>query len=178
MKTEIVKRIYIKMLKFKIKLDEYVNKMKLNKTFTKKMQIAEDLNGIIVADNVVVALRSNGNSETWNKEAELNTFGFWEKFDWQAWLEDWKRRLLDFIGSGERWDVWEGAQAGFESLNLMTEAIVKEKNIAFCWRNWNGRFRSSRSLRAWEFWVKLNLCWIEVEFCFEAESVKELDLNK
>ena len=61
MKTEIIKRIYIKMLKFKIKLDEYVNKMKLNKTFTKKMRIAGDLNGIIVADNFAVALRSNGN---------------------------------------------------------------------------------------------------------------------
>ena len=63
MKTKIVKRIYIKMLKFKIKQDEHVNKMKLNKTFRKKMQIAEDLNGIIVTGNVVVALRWNGNSE-------------------------------------------------------------------------------------------------------------------
>ena len=62
------------MLKFKIKQDEHLNKMKLNKTFSKKMQIAEDLNGIIVTGNVVVALRWNGNSETWNKEAELNTF--------------------------------------------------------------------------------------------------------
>ena len=64
MKTKIVKRIYIKMLKFKIKQDEHVNKMKLNKTFRKKMQIAEDLNGIIVTGNVAVALRWNGNSET------------------------------------------------------------------------------------------------------------------
>ena len=68
MKTKIVKRIYIKMLKFKIKQDEHVNKMKLNKTFRKKMQIAEDLNGIIVTGSGVVALRWNGNSETWNKE--------------------------------------------------------------------------------------------------------------
>ena len=73
MKTKIVKRIYIKMLKFKIKQDEHVNEMKLNKTFSKKMQIAEDLNGIIVTGNVAVALRWNGNSETRNKEAELNT---------------------------------------------------------------------------------------------------------
>ena len=64
MKTKIVRRIYIKMLKFKIKQDENVNKMKLNKTFRKKMQIAEDLNGIIVTGNVVVALCWNGNSET------------------------------------------------------------------------------------------------------------------
>ena len=73
MKTKIVKRIYIKMLKFKIKQDEHVNKMKLNKTFSKKMQIAEDLNGVIVTGNVAVALCWNGNSKTRNKEAELNT---------------------------------------------------------------------------------------------------------
>ena len=64
MKTETVKRIYIKMLKFKIKQDEHVNKMKLNKRFSKKIQIAEDLNGIIVKGNVAVALHWNGNSET------------------------------------------------------------------------------------------------------------------
>ena len=52
------------MLKFKIKQDEHVNKMKLNNTFTKKMQIAEDLNGIMVTGNVVVALHWIGNSET------------------------------------------------------------------------------------------------------------------
>ena len=62
MKTKIIKRIYIQMLKFKIKQDQHVNKMKLNKTFSKKMQIAEDLNGIIVTGNVAVALRWNGNS--------------------------------------------------------------------------------------------------------------------
>ena len=52
------------MLKFRIKQDEYVNKMKLNETFSRKVQIAEDLNGIIVTGNVAVALRWNGNSET------------------------------------------------------------------------------------------------------------------
>ena len=62
MKTKIAKRIFIKMLKFKLKQDEHVNKIKLNKTFSKKMQIAEDLNGIIVTGNVAVALRWNGNS--------------------------------------------------------------------------------------------------------------------
>ena len=102
MKTKIVKRIYIKMLKFKIKQNEHVNKMKLHKTFRKKMQIAEDLNGIIVTGNVAIALRWNGNSGTWNKEAELNTFWFWEKVDWQAWVEDWKKCVLDFVGRGER----------------------------------------------------------------------------
>ena len=122
MKTKAVKGIHIKMLKFKIKQNEHVNKMKLNKRFSKKIQIAEDLNGIIVKGNVAVALSWNGNSETSNKEnkeAELNTFWFWEIIDWQAWVEDWKRRLLDFIEKGERWDVWGGAQAGFESLDLM-----------------------------------------------------------
>ena len=52
------------MLKFKIKQDEDIYKMKLNKRFNKKIQIAEDLNGITVKGNVAVALRWNGNSET------------------------------------------------------------------------------------------------------------------
>ena len=52
------------MLKFKIKQNERVDKMKVNKRFSKKIQIAEDLNGIIVKGNAVVALRWNGNSET------------------------------------------------------------------------------------------------------------------
>ena len=91
MKTKAVRGIYIKMLKFKTKQNERVNKMKRNKRFSKKIQIAEDLNGIIVKGNVAVALSWNGNSETSNKEAELNTFWFWEKIDWQAWVEDWKK---------------------------------------------------------------------------------------
>ena len=52
------------MLKFKIKQDEHVNKMKLNKRFSKKIQIAEDLDGIIVKGNIVVVLPWSGNSET------------------------------------------------------------------------------------------------------------------
>ena len=64
MKTKTVKRIYIEMLKFEIKQNEHVNKMKLNKRFSKKINIAEDLNGIIVKGNVVVALSWNSNSET------------------------------------------------------------------------------------------------------------------
>ena len=91
MKTKAVRGIYIKMLKFKTKQNERVNKMKRNKRFSKKIQIAEDLNGIIVKGNVAVALSWNGNSETSNKEEELNTFWFWEKIDWQAWVEDWKK---------------------------------------------------------------------------------------
>ena len=73
------------MLKFKIKLDEHVNKMELNIGFSKKIQIPEDLNGIIVKGSVAVALRWNSNSETWNKEAELNTW-FWGK-NCQVWVE-------------------------------------------------------------------------------------------
>ena len=64
------------MLKFKIKWDERVNKR-----FSKKIQIAEDLNGIIVKGNVAAALRWIGDSRTWNKETKLNTFWFWKKFD-------------------------------------------------------------------------------------------------
>ena len=44
------------MLKFKIKQNEHVNKMKLNRRFRKKIHIAEDLNGIIVKGDVAVAL--------------------------------------------------------------------------------------------------------------------------
>ena len=68
MKT--VKKIYVNMSKFKIKQNEHVNKMKLNNGFSKKLQIAADLNGIMVKCNGAVALRWNDNSETWNKEAE------------------------------------------------------------------------------------------------------------
>ena len=107
------------MLKFKIKQNKQINKMKLNKRFSKKIQIAEDLHGNIVKGNFAVALRWNGNSETSNKEAELSIFWLWEKIHWQTWVEDWKRRLLDFTEKGKRWDVWGGAQAGFESLDLM-----------------------------------------------------------
>ena len=53
--------------------------MKLNKRFSKKIQIAEDLNGIIVKGNVAVALSWNSNSETSNKEVELNLFCFEKK---------------------------------------------------------------------------------------------------
>ena len=77
LKTKALKRTYIKMLKFKIKQNEHVNKIKINKRISKKIQIAEDLDGIIVKGNVAVALSWNGNSETSNKEnkeAELNTF--------------------------------------------------------------------------------------------------------
>ena len=91
------------------------------------MQIAEDINGIIVTGNDAVALCWNDNPETWNKEAELNTCWFWEKVDWQPWVENLKKRLLDFIGRGKTWDAWEDAPVIFKSLNLMTKGIEKEK---------------------------------------------------
>ena len=57
MKTKAVKKnINIKMLKFQIKQNKHVNKTKLNKRFSKKIQVAEDLNEIIVKGNVAVAL--------------------------------------------------------------------------------------------------------------------------
>ena len=60
MKTKTVKRVYIKILKFKKKQDDQVNKMKLNQRFSKKIQIAEDLNGIIVKGTATVTLRWKG----------------------------------------------------------------------------------------------------------------------
>ena len=40
------------MVKFQIKQNEHVNKMRLNKRFSKKIETAENLNGIIVKGNV------------------------------------------------------------------------------------------------------------------------------
>ena len=120
MKPKTVKRKYIKLLKFKITQSQHVDKMKLNKRFNKKIQNVEDLIGIIIKDSIAIALSWNGNTETWNKEAELNTFWFRKKIDWQGWVEDWKKRSLDFTEESKRWDVWGGTQAGFESLGLMT----------------------------------------------------------
>ena len=48
------------MLKFKIKQDEHVNKMKLSNRFSKKIQTTEDLKGFIVKGNS----NWNNNSET------------------------------------------------------------------------------------------------------------------
>ena len=63
MKTKTFKRIYIKMLKFNIKQDEYVDKMKLNKTFSIKIQIAEDQKAILLlhyVGNVIQKLEIRG----------------------------------------------------------------------------------------------------------------------
>ena len=77
--------------------------------------------------------------------------------------------MLDFTRRGKRWDVWEDAEAGFESFDLMTEGIEK-KNIAICWRLWDGRFRSRRNLRTWEFEGRKEH--------FEGKFEKELDVNE
>ena len=78
--------------------------------------------------------------------------------------------MLDFIGRSERWDVWEGAQAGFESLDLMTEGIEKEQLL-----------RSVRETEMGDLGVVgilglENFEWQKERF--EAEFVKELDLNE
>ena len=57
MKTKTAQRIYIEMLKFKVKQDEHVDKMKLNKRFNKMIQIAENLNATRAKDNIATALR-------------------------------------------------------------------------------------------------------------------------
>ena len=42
-------------------------------------------------------------------------------------------------------------KAGFESLDLMIKKFKKEKLLWFVGETKDGRFRSSRNLRAWEF---------------------------
>ena len=64
MKTKTVQRIYIKMFKFKVKQDKHDDKMKLNKRFSKMIQIAENLNGSRANGNNAIALRWKGNLET------------------------------------------------------------------------------------------------------------------
>ena len=87
-----------------------------------------------------------------------------------VWVEDWKRRLLDFIERGERWDVWEGAQEGFESLDLMTEGIKKEKLLRFVGET------EMEDLGVVGILGLENFEWQKERF--EAEFVKELDLNE
>ena len=81
-----------------------------------------------------------------------------------------KRCLLDFIGRGKRWDVWEGAQAGFESLDLMTEGIEKEQLLQSVGQTEMEDSGVVRILGLENFeWQKER---------FEAELGKELDLNE
>ena len=56
MKTKTVQRINIKTLKYKVKQDEHVDKMKLNKRFSKMIQIDENLYGITAKDNIAIVL--------------------------------------------------------------------------------------------------------------------------
>ena len=64
MKIKTVQRIYIKMVKVKVKQDKHDDKMKLNKRFSKMIQIPENLNGIRANGNNAIALRWKGNLET------------------------------------------------------------------------------------------------------------------
>ena len=53
----------------------------------------------------------------------------------KKWLAGLSRRLEKVLArlyrKRERWDVSKGAQVGFESLDLMTEGIEKEKLLWF-----------------------------------------------
>ena len=42
-----------------------------------------------------------------------------------------KKAPARLTGKGERWDVWGGEQADFESLDLMMEGIEEEKLLWF-----------------------------------------------
>ena len=78
--------------------------------------------------------------------------------------------MLNFTGRGERWDVSESAQAGFESLDLMTEGIKKEQLLQSVGETEMGDLGVVGILGLENFeWQKDR---------FEAEFAKELDLNK
>ena len=61
----------MKMLNFKIKQVENINKIKLNKRFTQNMQTTVDLVWNLMKSNVNVVLRWYGNSDGWNKESKI-----------------------------------------------------------------------------------------------------------
>ena len=78
--------------------------------------------------------------------------------------------MLDFIVRGKIWDVWEGAQASFESLDLMTEGIKKEQLLRSIGETGMG------DLGVVGILMLENSEWQKE--CFEAEFAKELDLNE
>ena len=78
--------------------------------------------------------------------------------------------MLDFIGRCERGDVWEGAEAGFESLDLMTEGIEKEQLLQSFEETEMGDLGVIRILEL------ENSEWQKGHF--EAKFAKELDLNE
>ena len=85
-------------------------------------------------------------------------------------MEDLKRHLLDFIGRCERGDVWEGVEAGFESLDLLTEGIEKEQLLQSFGETETGDLGVVGILELENFeWQKEH---------FEAKFTKELDLNE
>ena len=77
---------------------------------------------------------------------------------------------IDFTGRGKRLDVWEGTQAGFESLDLMIEGIEKEQLL------WSVGEIEMEDLGVVGILRVENFEWQKK--CFEAEFVKELDLNE
>ena len=61
----------MKMSNFKIKQEENINKIKLNKRFTQNMQTTVDLVWNLMKSNANVVLRWYGNSGGWNKESKI-----------------------------------------------------------------------------------------------------------
>ena len=78
--------------------------------------------------------------------------------------------MLGFIGSGERWDVSEGLYAGFELLDLITERIKKEQLLQSVGET------EMEDLGVVGILGLGNFEWQKEPF--EAEFVKELDLNE
>ena len=95
--------------------------------FSRRIQLAEVLNGIIVKGNDAVALRWNSNSQTSNKKTKLNTFWFWEKKLLAGLSRRFKKAPARLYQKRRKIRCWGGAQVGFESLNLMTEGIGNAK---------------------------------------------------
>ena len=93
-----------------------------------------------------------------------------KKIDWQAWVEDWKKRLLYFTGKGEKWGVWGGAQAGFESIDLMTQGIKEQKLMWFVGETEMDDLGVLGILGPERFEWQIESC--------RAVFVKELDLNE
>ena len=75
-----------------------------------------------------------------------------------------------FHRKDKRWDVWGGAQAGFESLDLIPEGIEKEKLLQFVGET------EMDDLGVLGILAPGNFEW-QKERC-EAEFVKELDANE
>ena len=125
----------------------------------KRYKLLKNLNGILVKGNVAVALCWNGNSETWNKEAESNTFWFWEKIDCQGWVENWKKALARLYRKRQKMRCLRRGTSRFWIIRFNDWRNWKRKIIVICWGNWDGWFKSSRDLRNWKFSVIKKTLW-------------------